>query len=100
MFIQLTYLQFYTALYAALPVAEKNGGGGAGAEGFFLDYLAAPVVILFYLIGFAWKRKTWIPLSQIDVDSGRRELDMVEHERKRARLAAMNPVRRFMDKIM
>lgn len=65
-----------------------------------MDYLAAPVVILFYVVGFLWKRKTWIPLSQIDVDSGRREVDMVLHEAKRARLAAMNPFRRFMDKIM
>lgn len=96
----LTCTQFYTAVYAALPERPVNGGGGAGAEGFFLAYLAVPVVIVFYIVGFVLKRKTWIPISKIDVDSGRREIDMALHEEKRARVAAMNPVRRFMDKIM
>lgn len=93
-------MQFYTAVYDALPVREKNGGNGAGAEGFFLAYLAVPVVILFYIIGYVLKRATWIPIASIDVDSGRREIDPVEHEAKRVALAAKNPFMRFMSKIM
>jgi amino acid transporter len=98
--IRLTLIQFYTALYAALPIRETNGGGGEGAEGFFLAYLAVPVVIVFYVIGVVWKRKTWIPISKIDVDSGRRELDMVLHEETLAKYRAKGPFGRFMSKII
>ena len=56
-------LQFYTAIK---PM---------DAEKFFNAYLALFVVLLFYAIGYAWKREGWLKTSQIDVDSGRRELD-------------------------
>ena len=64
--------QFYVAVW---PI----GGGVNNAEGFFKSYLAAPVVILFWFIGFGWKRKGWLRTSQIDVDSGRREIDWEAH---------------------
>lgn len=60
--------QFYTAI--------TNSDGSLGTvESFFESYLAGPVVILFYIIGYVWKRKGWMKIGQIDVDTGRREHD-------------------------
>ncbi|SPJ74230.1 probable amino acid permease NAAP1 [Fusarium torulosum] len=60
--------QFYTAM--------TNIDGSLGtAEGFFQSYLALPVVIVFYIIGYIWKREGWRKVSEIDLDTGRREHD-------------------------
>jgi amino acid transporter len=43
---------------------------------FFEGYLAAPIVIAFY-IGFkVWKKTSIVRLKDIDVVSGRREIDL------------------------
>ncbi|QPG73287.1 amino acid permease [Brettanomyces nanus] len=62
--------QFYVALF---PI-----GGSPNAESFFEAYLTAPVLIAFYIFYVVWKRDlTWyIPLSDIDLDTGRREMDL------------------------
>lgn len=60
--------QFFVAI---API----GGGIASAEDFFKAYLALPVVILFYVVGWIWKRKGWVKLVDMDVDTGRREHD-------------------------
>ncbi|KAF2015825.1 hypothetical protein BU24DRAFT_347527 [Aaosphaeria arxii CBS 175.79] len=60
--------QFYTAVS---PIGERVGT----AEAFFKSYLAAPVVLFFWACGYIWKRKGWLKLDQIDLDTGRRELD-------------------------
>ncbi|RAL59412.1 hypothetical protein DID88_006786 [Monilinia fructigena] len=63
--------QFYVALF---PI-----GGKPDAEAFFQAYLAAPVVILFF-VGYKVYYKEWswgVDLGQIDVDEGRREIDLV-----------------------
>jgi amino acid transporter len=87
--------QFYTAIYAAV-----NGGddGPQGAEGFFKSYLAFFVVIAFYLIGWAWKRSTWKKLADIDVDSGRREIDWEILKKERARYASWPAWRKVLSK--
>ena len=76
--------QFYVAI-------SPIGGGINSAEGFFQAYLALPVVMFFWVIGFAWKRKGWLKTSQIDVDSGRREIDWEAHraEQERRRNASL-----------
>lgn len=66
--------QFYVALFPPLNDGEMND-----AEGFFKDYLALPVVGFFWVCGYFWKRTGWLKLSQIDVDSGRREIDWEAH---------------------
>ncbi|KAI1823949.1 amino acid permease-domain-containing protein [Xylaria intraflava] len=58
--------QFYTAVS---PVGVHLGD----AETFFNSYLAAPVVLVFWIAGFIWKRQGWVKISEIDVDTGRRE---------------------------
>ncbi|PQE05228.1 putative GAP1-General amino acid permease protein [Rutstroemia sp. NJR-2017a BBW] len=63
--------QFYVALF---PI-----GGKPDAKAFFESYLAAPVVILFF-IGYKVYYKQWswgVDLAGINVDEGRRELDLV-----------------------
>jgi yeast amino acid transporter len=69
------------------------------AYDFFLSYLALPVVLFFYAIGYAWKREGWKKLSEIDVDSGRREPDYDALQKLRAKKAAWPWWRRALDKV-
>jgi amino acid transporter len=62
--------QFYTALF---PLGKEGHIGTA--EDFFKSYLALPVVIVFWICGYFWKRSGWLRTSQIDVDTGRREVN-------------------------
>ena len=47
------------------------------------------VVILFWIVGYFWKRTGWLRTSQIDVDAGRRELDWDYINAERAKLATL-----------
>lgn len=62
--------QFWIALW---PV-----GGSPDAETFFEAYLSAPVVLVFYIGHKLWKRnwRLYIRARDIDIDTGRRELDL------------------------
>ncbi|EEP81481.1 amino-acid permease inda1 [Uncinocarpus reesii 1704] len=60
--------QFFIAI---CPVS----GGYNDVKGFFKSYLALPVVLFFWACGYAWKRKGWLRLDEIDIDTGRREID-------------------------
>lgn len=63
--------QFYVALF---PI-----GGSPGAEAFFEAYLAAPIVLLFF-VGYKLYYRQWtlgVKIADIDVDEGRREMDVV-----------------------
>ncbi|KAH8673454.1 amino acid permease/ SLC12A domain-containing protein [Xylariales sp. PMI_506] len=73
--------QFYTA------ITGTDGSLGT-AEGFFESYLAFPVVILFYIGGYIWKRQGWLKVSQIDIDTDRREHDWEVINEYRAKMAA------------
>ncbi|ODV86342.1 hypothetical protein CANARDRAFT_6825 [[Candida] arabinofermentans NRRL YB-2248] len=64
--------QFWVALW---PI-----DGSPNAKNFFKNYLTVVVLIAFYLIRAVWKRKEWclyLRLNQIDVDTGRRDTDLV-----------------------
>ncbi|CAK7211455.1 Amino-acid permease inda1 [Sporothrix curviconia] len=80
--------QLFTAI---APV----GGGVNDASGFFQSFLAFPLVIAFWIGGYIWKRRGWLRTSQIDVDTGRRELDWEEINAYRAKLAQMGAARRL-----
>lgn len=67
------------------------------AYAFFNSYLALFVVLLFWAIGYAWKRQGPLKLSQIDVDSGRRELDYEAFEKLREQRQNWSAWRRFLD---
>ncbi|KYK61659.1 Amino-acid permease inda1 [Drechmeria coniospora] len=86
--------QTYTAL---CPV---NTDGFNTVEGFFKSYLAFPVVIIFWIIGFAWKRSGWLRVDQIDVDSGRRELDWDEVRSYQAWVKGLPVWRRTIHKLI
>jgi len=68
--------QFYVAIF---PV----GGGGRGtAKQFFQAYLAAPIILVFYIVFKAiyWKTAKFQRAATMDVTSNRRALDMEEIE--------------------
>lgn len=61
--------QFWTALF---PI----GSDGADVISFFKAYLAAPIVIVCYVGYKLWYKTSWIRLEDIDLDLGRKDLDM------------------------
>jgi amino acid transporter len=77
-------LQFYTAIW---PVGGTSEDGKA--YDFFKAYLALPVVLAFWVGGYFWKHVGWMKISQIDVDSGRREHDWERINGWKVELAAM-----------
>lgn len=49
-----------------------TGSPGEATEAFFLSYLAFPVVIAFYIVGYLWKRTGPKKASEIDLVTGRK----------------------------
>jgi amino acid transporter len=68
--------QFWTG---AWPVGyeQKNQ-----AEDFFLAYLAAPVVLVFYVSWKIWKQTSIVRVQDMDITTGRRNLDAEELRRQ------------------
>jgi amino acid transporter len=83
--------QFYTAIIAGPDVK-----GMGTAESFFKQFLAAPVVLAFWIIGWLWKREPFLRTKDIDVDTGLREIDWEEVRRHREEVAAMPAWRRLI----
>ncbi|KAI0008768.1 amino-acid permease inda1 [Xylariaceae sp. FL0662B] len=71
-------------------------GGINDAEGFFKSYLALPVVMLFWFVGYFWKRTGWLRTHQIDVDTGRREIDWEEIHEYRTKFATYPAWKRIL----
>jgi amino acid transporter len=80
----LTITQFYVAIR---PM---------DAEAFFSAYLAIFVVIAFYIVGWLWKRQGWHRLADIDVDTGRREIDWEHFNKTRAVYDSYPKWRKFL----
>lgn len=55
--------------------------------------------MVFWLAGFLWKRTGWLRTHQIDVDTGRREVNWEVINKERARVAAMPAWRRMLNLI-
>jgi amino acid transporter len=80
--------QMYVAIY---PVGGGPDGGELNdAEGFFMSCLAFPVVVFFWVAGYIWKRPTFLRLDNIDVDTGRREIDWELHRQIQEKRANAN----------
>ncbi|PVH16175.1 uncharacterized protein CXQ87_004042 [Candidozyma duobushaemuli] len=62
--------QFWIALF---PLGEKPN-----VEAFFKAYLSFPIIIVFYIFHKIWKRnwRLYIPIDEVDIDTGRREMDL------------------------
>ncbi|RJE26211.1 Amino acid permease [Aspergillus sclerotialis] len=76
--------QFYIAI-----VAPPGESGMGTAEGFFQSYLALPVILLIWIIGYLWKRQGWLKLAEIDVETGRRQHDWEAIRTERVRIAQL-----------
>ena len=62
----------------AWPVGYGSGSGAAQADNFFLNYLAVPIVILFYLGYKIWFRTPFMRCKDMDLQTGIRELNLPE----------------------
>ena len=74
--------QFWTAVW---PVGYASMSSTAIAKNFFLAYLAAPVVILFYVPYKIYYRTPFMRTAMMDLKTGRRELDtplLIQQERE------------------
>ncbi|EFY89870.1 Amino-acid permease inda1 [Metarhizium acridum CQMa 102] len=85
--------QFFTA------IAPPGKTGLNTAKGFFKSYLAFPILIAFWVGGFVWKRTGWLRLDQIDVDTGRRELDWDQIRAYQAEVQSWPAWRRALHRI-
>lgn len=95
--LALNILVLLAQLYVAIcPV----GGGFNDASGFFTSFLAFPLVVVFWIGGYIWKRRGWMHLRDIDVDSGRRVLNWDEINAHRAQLAQLGFFKRMLHKLV
>ncbi|CAO1612739.1 unnamed protein product [Sympodiomycopsis kandeliae] len=79
-------LQFYVALFP--PDSDNPGHHLSDAEGFFKSYLAFFVFLFFGVCGYFWKgRPRFLRLEDIDLDTGRREIDWEAHRAEEVRRA-------------
>ncbi|KAF6827856.1 amino-acid permease inda1 [Colletotrichum plurivorum] len=94
-------LLVFVSLIAQFFVAICPPGSNdfATAEDFFKSYLALPVVLFFWACGYLWKRNGFLKLSQIDLDTGRREHDWDEINAYRAKVASWPKWRQWLNKV-
>ncbi|KAL0937301.1 amino-acid permease inda1 [Colletotrichum truncatum] len=85
--------QFFVA------IAPPGSDGLGTAEDFFKSYLALPVVLFFWACGYLWKRNGFLKLSEIDLDTGRREHDWDEIHAFRAKVAKWPKWRQALNKV-
>ncbi|ORY63912.1 amino-acid permease inda1 [Pseudomassariella vexata] len=85
--------QFYVAI---APIGQEEMTTADRATNFFQQMLALPVVMVFWIAGYLWKRTGWLRTHQMDVDTGRRELDWDEINAYRAELAAQPAWKRIL----
>lgn len=74
--------QFWTGF---APVGYADMSASERVKGFFEVYLAAPIVIVMYIGYKLWYRTKFRKTREIDITSGRRELNLkeiLEEERK------------------
>lgn len=84
-------------LFSAIAPPGKEGLNDA--EGFFKEWLTVPVILFFWICGYLWKREGGLKLDQIDLDTGRRELDWDAINAYKAEIAAMPAWKRNLRKI-
>jgi len=62
----------------AWPVGYKEQGPAGQADSFFLAYLAAPIVIIFFIGYKFWFRTPFMRCKDMDLQTGTRELNLPE----------------------
>ncbi|CAF4670039.1 unnamed protein product, partial [Rotaria sp. Silwood2] len=63
-------------LIAQFYIAVSPIKGSGSAELFFEAYLAAPIVVIFYIVWKIWKKTPFMWPSTIDLETGRRIIDV------------------------
>ena len=80
--------QFYVAVW---PIGDEPN-----AQAFFEAYLAVPIIAAFYIFWKIYKRTRWIHTMDIDLVSGRRELNLTELKaQEREMQATWGPMKRY-----
>lgn len=74
--------QFYIGLFPIESPGDPPLTGRDRAESFFLSYIAAPIVIAFWIAGYLWKRRLPARAHEIDLDTGRKSWLTVEEMRE------------------
>ncbi|KAL0581271.1 Amino-acid permease inda1 [Marasmius crinis-equi] len=77
MMVLVLIAQFYVAIWPP----NFEGGAIDRVQSFFMAYMAAPIIIAFWIGGYAWKRQRPRRASEIDLDSGRKSWLTVEEMR-------------------
>lgn len=88
----LSILCIIATIYTACSPGEEFS-----ITGFFQEILALPLVIICYIVWKVWKRPSVIKVSEADLISGRRELDL-KHEKdlEETRRATWGPIKRYI----
>jgi yeast amino acid transporter len=80
--------QFYVALF---PI-----GGEPNAVSFFQAYLAAPVILVSYIGWKIYKKTRFVKAHEVDLVSGRRDLNLVELKaQEREEQAKWSPMKKY-----
>ena len=66
--------------------------GSVVAQDFFKIFLAAPIMIAFYIAGYIWKRKLPYRAHEIDLDTGRKSFLTVEEMDEYHRVRRLAPL--------
>jgi len=85
-----------TLISAILPPGVSRT---ATAKEFFSAWLTVPVIAVFWIIGYLWKREGGLKIEQIDVDTGRREIDWDVINAYRAEVASWPKWKRIFHKL-
>lgn len=81
--------QFYTA-------ATPPGGAANSVDRILQNILTIPVVAVFWIIGYVWKRSAWVPMDKVDLDTGLRQHNWDEINAYRAKINAYPAWKRFI----
>lgn len=60
------------------PVGYASQSASARVQDFFEAYLSVPIIATFYIVFKIWKRPAFKRLKDIDITSGRREMDLTQ----------------------
>jgi yeast amino acid transporter len=67
--------QFWTGF---APVGYASMSAGERVQSWFEAYISAPIIILFFVVFKVWKKTSFKKIQEIDITSGRREMDLTE----------------------
>lgn len=93
--LTLCFLVLVASFFSAVAPPGAENGALNTVEGWFKDMLALPVVLVFWICGYFWKKQGWLRTAQMDVDTGRREHDWDAINLYREKMAAMPAAKRI-----